>query len=233
MATSTRSSVFFRDQKWNRLRVLGYTDRRKSLTEAKLTFAPLHQRIPAYGPNEPDYNEYMSQFIGDHNTISDLCELRNPWFICNMLQVAPAALGSRIKYLLRCSRDSFSGLLIEAQSAPDLYYASEEERNQQIKLHRHRFIILDIQAYDEQIALAGVTVGNPAYWPAGHRVWETKYNDERFGEYSLWEADDILLPANIRDEQLGKYILREWLARMKPPYPPPPELEELWHRIAD
>ena len=55
----------------------------------------------------------------------------------------------------------------------------------------------------------------------------------RTGRATLWRADDIVLPANISDQTLGKYVQRLWLAKMKAPFPPPPELEDFWRQIAD
>jgi hypothetical protein len=158
-------------------------------------------------------------------------KVRNPWFICQIVHTDAATLGNRIKYLLHCSREEYSNLFVDIHCPNDIFVASEDEREKENTAYRSfdRFTILDIQAYDNQIILAGESVGNPVYWPNGYKVWENIIDNDT----SLWKSEDIILPAGISDELLGKYIQRTWMARMEIPWPPPSEIMSFWQQLKD
>ena len=130
-------------------------------------------------------------------------------------------------------------MLTNVQSAPDLYVPPENEIRgyfNATKTNSYREAVLEIQAYDNQIVLIGQSIGNPHYWPAGHKVWQEKLLEitaQAIGWRTIWKGDDIVLPSEISDDELGKHIQRMWLARMRTSYPPPEELEDFWQGIKD
>lgn len=228
--TTRLGEVYFLHEKWTRLRVLGYVKDTSTEGMADLTFTPLKQRFPGADENsDPQMkNPVMAQLVGDHNVLRDIGELQNPWFRCNLLQVSPAILGSRIKYLLRCSNDSYPDLLKDAQNAPDLSLVDDEEKYKMIHRQTISSVYLEIQAYDSQIVIVGSVVSNTDYWPKGYLMEPQSFPGTAI---SWWNAADITLPVDVSDEILGKLLLQVWLARSIPVFPPIPEYVELWNRI--
>jgi hypothetical protein len=142
-----------------------------------------------------------------------------------MLRVEPHTLGSRIKYLLRCSNDSYPDILTDVQGSADLFVNKDEDFHN-LNKYPGDFDILEIQAYDEQIVIRGEAISNPEYWPAGYPV-------EQFGGGHSWRAADIVLPVDVSDDELGRLLLRVWAAKQYLPTPHPQEFTAFWQRIAD
>jgi hypothetical protein len=231
----TIARVYSRNQQWERLRVLGWSTFKKDrVARADITFTPLRQFRPAYDHEDPEMSDlFMSQLYMHRNTVSDLGLLPNPWYICNLQQVDAAALGSQLKYLLRCSNTSYPGLLADAQGASDLYY-NEFTDEGKMKVSwaepKDSIDLLEVQAYDEQMVIRGGSVGTPEYWFDGY---PTRKRISRYGKHSVWDVEDIPLPTNVSDRRLGMLIQRACLAFERFPYPPPPELEGFWQQLQE
>ncbi|MFZ6029386.1 MAG: hypothetical protein ACOYYS_16870 [Chloroflexota bacterium] len=219
------SKVYFSNENWDRLRVLGWRTASDDLVaRADLTFTPLKQYEPGVDitTNPEMVDPVMANILSEHNNIKDLCELGKPWFRCNMLQIDPAVLGSRVKYLLRRSNDSYPYLLRNVHDISDLLFDIDESF---LKLERFpgNRDLLEIQAYGKQIVIMGGAATQPEYWPNGYLAGD-KYGNE---------ATDIFLPVNVSNEQLGKLLLRVWAAKEYIPIPHPAEFVAFWQRIKE
>ena len=229
--TTRHGTVYYLHEKWTRLSVLGYVKDKSTEGMAELTFTPLKQSFPERDrSNDPEMNDpVMGQILADHNLFDDKVKLLNPWFRCNLLQVQPEILGSRIKYLLRCSNDSYPNLLTDTKTPPDLFIVNNDERLRMCQRKVTSSISLEIQAYDSQIVILGDVANNTDYWPKGYLMEPRSFSGGT--SFSWWVAEDITLPVDVSDEILGKLLLQVWLARTTPVFPPVPEYVELWGKI--
>jgi hypothetical protein len=193
------NSVYFLDENWDRLRVMGSA---QDLGEnfAELTFVPFRQKSPAADERtDPQMKDpVIGDILGGYNTIYDLCEFADYRYRCNILELASDILGMKLKYLLRKSISSYPTLFQEPNNTPTAL--ATEDDTSITKPNENSVRVVELQAYNNQVVISGGPIANADDWPKGFAVKTVDYS--KAWSFKGIVGQDIVLPSAIGNTDL-------------------------------